>query len=1002
MKNKFFGTYNFSPILVRLNIEEVYLIMQGNCWDKIEELFGQVLDIAPENRRQFIEQECGSDEELVREILSLVENHENSGNFLDDSVFSIGLRLLEDETDDLIRKKNFAHFKLIKLLGRGGMGTVYLAKDNKLKRLVALKVLPPQFSKNSESVARFRQEARAASRFSHPNIAHIYEFGSRGGRYYLAMEYVSGTTLREMISEKNIPLGEAVDITRQICQALLIAHQSGIIHRDIKPENIIVTEDKTVKILDFGLAKISETADAENESILDTSFLETSSGTIAGTTAYMSPEQVRGLKPDTRTDIWSLGVILYEMIAGCRPFDGETRSDIRAAILLKEFEMPPIVYSHLETILRKSLSKELDRRYATAAEMLDDLYALPDESDNDKTGKNLRTRRQPTESSADTIFSGILTLFRQPLLMAIVFGAILPLLLSAVIFFVNRQTQKNSAAADFSIKAQRITNRGKSVRSALSPDGNLLAYALEENGEQAIYIYNINSSETDRTKLLLPSANRKISGIAFAPDSENIHFAARSGDEPLNTLYKIPVSGETVEPEKILTDIENAPDMSPDGRQIAYLRLSNDDTHEEIRIADADGKNDRLLYERRMPEYISHLTQPVWSPDGRKILFAGAVYNENKQESYPFVIDIESGTARPVFSNSWEEIWHLDWLPDMRGFVFSGRQTKTNDNKQLWFVSYPNGEVKRLTEDYNDYYGVSISSTNNKTRLATIVLNRVAQLWKTAVADKTTPPVSLTSEGNYGLGLAESSDGKIFVGSSNSGNPDIWTMEKDGSDLRQLTFAQQLDQNPYVTSDNQFVIFSSERSGIKTLWRMKPDGSEQMPIVERATIENFTISPDGKTVCYYSYFDNQGALWRVGVDGANREKIIDGRFEAPAVSPDGRQIAAVHKKNEDSKSELAIWNLDDNSSMRFLKLIDGAQLPGTMRWAKDGKSIIYVVNRKGIGNLWQQSLSGDEPKQLTFFPSSRLFYFAFSPDEKEVTCARGQVEGYLILMSLDK
>lgn len=974
--------------------------MQQTHWNKIEEIFDEAVALDSENRRRFVERECGFDENLKRDLLSLIENHEDSGGFLDDSIFSVALMLLEDETDEFLRKKNFAHYNLIKILGRGGMGTVYLAEDGKLKRSVAVKILPRQISENNESLIRFKQEARAASRFSHPNIAHIYDYGNSEGHYYLAMEYVRGVTLRRLISEKSVSLAEAADVARQICQALLTAHQIGIIHRDIKPENVIVTDDKTVKILDFGLAKISKASHSDNESVLDTSFLETSSGTIIGTTSYMSPEQVRGGKLDARTDIWSLGVILYEMIAGRRPFDGETRSDVRAAILLKEFEMPAAAssYPRLKEILKKSLGKELDRRYLSAAEMLDDLNALLDEL---AAGQHHGKRRRQAKAAVADGFAKRFFFFQRRLFLAILSGVFLTLLLLAAVFVGERQARKNPAIENFSVKAQRITNRGRTARSALSPDGKLLAYALEENGEQAILLYQINSAEAERTKTLLPPANRKISGIAFAPDSANVYFAARSGDESVNTLYKIPVSGEPADPEKILTDIENAPDLSPDGKQIVYLRLSNDDTHEEIRVADADGNNDRLLYERRMPEYIPHLTQPVWSPDGRKILFAGAVYKENKQEAFPLVIDADGKNLQQVFSNSWEEIWHLDWLPDMSGFVFSGRQTKTADNKQLWFVSYPAGEIKRLTEDYNDYYGVSISPAEDKTQMATIVLNRVAQLWKTKVADKTDQPVSLTSEGNYGLGLARASDGRIFVGSSNSGNPDIWVMDKDGAGLRQMTFAPQLDQNPFITGDDRFVIFSSERSGIKTLWRMNLDGSGQMPIAERATIENFSVSPDGKTVYYYSYFDDKGALWSVGVDGANREKIIDGRFESPAVSPDGKRIAAVHKKDENSKAELAVWNLNDTSSMRFFELLKGAQLPGSMRWSNDGKSVMYVVNQKGVGNIWRQSLDGGEAKQMTFFPSSRLFYFAFSADEKEVVCARGLVEGYVILMSLN-
>ena len=975
--------------------------MQENDWKKIEEIFDQAIGLEPINRRQFIERECRSDEDLKREIVTLIDNHENAGDFLNDSVFSIGFHLLEGEPDELLRKKNFAHYKLLKLLGRGGMGTVYLAEDKKLKRSVALKILPRQFSDNNESILRFRQEARAASRFSHPNIAHIYEFGSHDGLYYLAMEYVRGTTLREMISQNNISLKQAVDFTRQICIALSTAHRTGIIHRDIKPENIIVTEDETIKILDFGLATINKTNEPEDESILDTAFLETSTGIIVGTTAYMSPEQVRGFEPDARTDIWSVGVIFYELIAGKRPFTGETRSDVRAAILLKEFEIPPAAENHerLKEILKKSLSKELDRRYSKAVEMFEDLEFLL-KTGSDKAPRDFDNNRRQLNSVP--AFRGFFALLRQPLAKIVIFGFVISLSILAAFFIKNRQPSTQIAFENFSIKAKRITNRGKSVRSALSPDGTLLAYALEENGEQGLYIYNITSSaEADRTKTILPPANRKISGISFAPDNTNLYFSARSGDEPVNSLYKISID-RAAEPELILSDIENAPDVSPDGKKIVYLSLSNDDTHEEIRIADADGSRDRLLYERRMPEYIPHLTQPVWSPDGTKILFAGAVYNDEKQEVYPFVFDIESGKTERIFNDSWEEIWHLDWLPDMTGFIFSGRQTKIYDNKQLWFVSYPDGVVKRLTDDYNDYYGVSISSKDGGFQLSTIVLNRVAQLWKVKSFDKSNRPEILTSEGNYGLGLAQSSNGKLFVGSTNSGNPDIWMMEKNGSDLRQLTFTQQLDQNPLITGDDRFIIFSSERSGIKTLWRMNIDGSGQMPLLERSTLENFTASPDGKIVYYYSYFEDKGALRRVSIDGANREKVIDGRFESPAVSSDGRRIAAIHKKTEDSQPELAVWNLGDNSSMRFFKLLDGAQLSGNLYWMKDGKSIVYVVNKKGIGNLWQQYLDGGEARQLTFFTSNRLFHYAFSADEKEITCARGQVEGYLVLMTLDK
>lgn len=969
--------------------------MQKNRWEKIEEIFEQTIALDSENRRAFIEEKCGADDELKREIISLIENHENSGDFLDDALFSTGLQIIENESDELLRKKKFAHYKIHKLLGRGGMGTVYLAEDKKLERLVALKILPRQFTDNEDHINLFRQEARAASQFSHPNIAHVYDFGNRRGRFYLSMEYVRGTTLRELINEKKLSLKQSVVIVLQICKALAVAHRAGITHRDIKPENVIVaSDDETVKVLDFGLAKFEESAKDSDDSILDTSFLETSPEIIAGTTAYMSPEQVRGQNADFRTDIWSLGVTFYELIAGNRPFQGETRSDVHAAILLSQIEIPQTALQHskLKKILEKSLQKKIEDRYQTADAMLEDVKSLLDELNAKKSAEISKV--------AENNQSGFFRFISKPLFSALIIGMfLLFLFLIGSVFYKQRQNSKNENVL---VKAERITNRGRTVRSALSPNENLLAYALEENGEQAIYLYRADAVEAEKTKVLLPSANRKTSGMTFAPDGKSLYIAARSGDEAVNTLYKISLAENNAAPQKILADLENAPDISPDGKQITFLRLSNDDTHEEIRIADADGNNDRLLYERRMPEYIPHLTQPVFSPDGKKILLSGGVYNADKQEIYAFLIDSETGKAEKFFAEPWEEIWHLDWLPDMSGFVLSGRQNRTYDNKQLWLVSYPGGEIKRLTEDYKDYYGVSVSTVNGNTHLSTIVLNRVAQLWKTNVEDKNFQPVSLTSEGNYGLGLSQSAGGKIYVGSTNDGNPDIWTLEKDGSNLKQLTFAKQLDQNPLVTNEGKTVVFSSERTGIKTLWRMNADGSDQKPILERATIDNFTLAPDGKNVFYYSYFGNKGELWRVGLDGENREKIADGRFEAPTVSHDGKQIAAVYKKDEEAKYQIAVWNLEDKNSMRFIKPLDGNALPGNIYWKKDGKLLVYILSQKGIGNLWEQSI--DEPetkKQLTFFTSSRLFHFAFSNDETEVVCARGLVEGYLVLMSLD-
>jgi Tol biopolymer transport system component len=636
------------------------------------------------------------------------------------------------------------------------------------------------------------------------------------------------------------------------------------------------------------------------------------------------------------------------------------------------------------------LAKDVSERYATAEDFIGDLQELFAEIESADNRMPVPEKKRFVPSAENK--PG----FRRPVVWTVMMGLLLPALFFGL-RYLNRPLSV-PREENFAVRAQRITNRGRCVRSVIAPDGRSTAYVLEENGEQALYLHDL---ENNQVKTLLPPADRRASGISFSPDGRQLFLSARASGEDNNTLYRLSLADASSGPQKILENLENAADLSPDGRQFAFLRLSNDDTHEEILLANADGTGERVVYERRMPDYIPHLTQPVWSPDGRKLLFSGGVYNQNKQQAHPFVLDVEAGRTEQMFQDSWEEIWHLDWLPETKGFILSGRRTKSQNNKQLWLVSYPEGEISRLTEDYNDYYGASAAVENGRLKISSIVLNRVAQLWRTELADPNFQPLSLTAAGNYGLGLTQTPDGRIFVGSTNSGNPDVWSMNRDGEDLRLLTTTPQLDSHPVATADGRYLVFSSERSGIKTLWRMKPDGTEQMPLVERATIENFALSPDGKNIFYYSYFEDQGALWRVGIDGSNREKVIDGRYESPAVAPDGKTIAAVYKKDEDSKYELAVQSLADRVAPRLLKLPDGAQLPGPVTWAADGQSLIYVINQKGVGNLWRHDLDGRTPRQLTFFNAQRLFYFTLSPDENEAVCARGMVEGYSVLLSFE-
>jgi serine/threonine protein kinase/Tfp pilus assembly protein PilF len=353
--------------------------MLANRWEKIEQLFNAAVAVPFNQRNEFLEKACGADVDLCFEVAELLEADDCSDEILEQTVFPLVAQLIDDDFSHLLEKSDFASYKLQKVLGRGGMGIVFLAEDTRLERFVALKILSSAVADDAENALRFEHEAKVASAVSHQNVAHIYEFGKYEGRYFFAMEYVPGKNLRQSLEEKKIDLANAVEIALQIARALEAAHNRGIVHRDVKPENVIirqravVTKEMFVKVLDFGLAKLSERKPREGS----VSF-ETKPGLIMGTTAYMSPEQVRGEKVDERTDLWSLGVVLYEMIAGERPFKGETASDVQAAILLQEPTSLPLdaKLSQLNVIVEKALSKNVAARYQSAEEIINDLRSL--------------------------------------------------------------------------------------------------------------------------------------------------------------------------------------------------------------------------------------------------------------------------------------------------------------------------------------------------------------------------------------------------------------------------------------------------------------------------------------------------------------------------------------------------------------------------------------------------------------------------------------------------
>jgi len=400
------------------------MLMEPELWQRITDLFDEAMTRGPNERIAFLEEACEGDRDLRKQVERLVKSHEKSGDFLESSAFAVAPELLTDDRVGASVGELIGHYRIESLIGVGGMGEVYLARDERLGRKVALKLLPERLTADEAQLSRFKTEARAASALNHPNILTVYEIGAEGNRQFIATEFIEGMTLRAC---GKVNVRDALEIAVQVASALAAAHETGVVHRDIKPENIMLRPDGYAKVLDFGIAKLTEQRPASDDhDIGTTAVLQTRPGLVIGTARYMSPEQARGQTMDARSDIWSLGVVVYEMVGGIPPFPGETPSDCIASIL--KTEPPPLsgvlsdVPLKLESILQKALRKNSDERYQTIKEMLADLRILKGELEAESSLPQTKARGESIVSKIKGRKRGVLLSLAAAILAATVFA----------------------------------------------------------------------------------------------------------------------------------------------------------------------------------------------------------------------------------------------------------------------------------------------------------------------------------------------------------------------------------------------------------------------------------------------------------------------------------------------------------------------------------------------------------------------------------------------------
>ncbi|HEU0184553.1 MAG TPA: protein kinase [Blastocatellia bacterium] len=986
----------------------------------------------------------------------------------------------------------FDRYQIISPIGSGGMGEIYLAQDTRLNRKVAIKLLPERYTKDPERLRRFEQEAQAASALNHPNIITIFEIGEAGGRHFIATEYIEGQTLRRKMHTAPPETGEALDIAQQVVSALTAAHAAGIIHRDIKPENIMIRPDGYVKVLDFGLAKLTEKPPAANspgphqlsppsaqaeptgeseipttaDLILDDEEQppaedpfatnpqggagganETVPGVVMGTAQYMSPEQARGQRVDARADIFSFGIVLYEMIARRAPFTGVRIRDIIDSILNSDppplLNYQPDVPEVLEWVVAKALVKDREERYQTAKEMLNDLRRLRSrlgvEQELEKSrgpinaafgatgGRDTLSGKSTEEFDLGTgpFFDTLTTrslLNLKGALRSLISGAFgrrqyvaLSLALSAAFgfgFYYLIKLKWDPAPPFQSMQVRRFTTSGKSTRAAVSPDGKYVVHVLSEAGKQSLLVRQVAESNNIE---IVPPAEVTYQGLTFSRDGAHVFYVVQRQNNPIRALYQVPALGGV--PRKVMEDVDSPVAISPDGERLAFVRRYRGQNEDALIIADLDGGNERKLASRKGAEFF-WTGGPAWSPDG-KIIATAAGSNTGVRHMYLAEINVEDGKEKPVSMRRWSAVGRVSWArggsPAGRGLIFTAVE-RGSTLGQIWFLPYPNGVAQKITNDLNDYRDLSL--TDDSTALITAQSEAHVNVWISTANDRSNIGRDLQITDGVGQyngvgGLTWTPERRLVYVSRASGSQDIWLMDQDGKNQKQLTTIEtRIDRYPAVTPDGRYIVFVSTRTGNSNIYRYDMASGEQKQLTAGLSEEFPEVSADGKWVIYASTESIKHTLWKVPIDGGQPTQLTDKLSTWPDISPDGQKIACWYRADPGANWQIAIipitggpitgGPITGGNPEKVFDVPPNTDTPIPIRWMPDQSGITFIATPNGVSNVWYQPLKGGAPHKLTDFASDRIFWFDWSRDGKQLACSRGKILNDIVLITESK
>ncbi len=912
----------------------------GDRWSAVDALLDGALDQPPGERQRWLETACAGDQALLNEVRTLLELGERDDDLLKPAAALTG-PVWEEVAEELAPGVHSASLRvgdvvgsyhIVASLGSGGMGQVFVAEDKKLGRQVALKVLPPEMDSPAHR-KRFEREAKAVAALNHPNIVHLYSIEETDGVHFITMELVHGQTIAELVPSGGMELRKLLGMGVEIADAVFAAHEQGIIHRDLKPANVMVGEDGRVKVLDFGLAK--PTVDIAASATREPSVDATKDGFILGTASYMSPEQAEGKELDPRTDVFSLGVMLYEMATGHRPFNGDTPASIISAILRDRppevTELKPELPRELGRIIKKCLAKDRSRRYQSVLDVRNDL---------DELRFQLDSRR----------------LFRvaTPRMNRSLVGVAIPVLAMVLIVVAGYLTYRSRElpAERQPTFTQLTSSSDEETFPSLSPDGRFVAYASRSTTDWDILLLRAGGQKPIN---LTASPGEDETQPAFSPDGEQIAFRSTRGGGGIFVM------GATGEVGRRLTNFGWNPAWSPDGRKIAFATEAisrhpfDRPTRSELWLVDVEsGKTERL--------FDGDGVQPSWSPHGDRVAFWGLRGGTGERDIY--TISANGGEPRAVTADAAVD-WNPVWSPNGEQLYFSSER---GGSMNLWRVPIEesSGEVRGEPESITapTSFASHLSISKNGRRIAYASSSIEHKLFavdfdrdRASVVGEPRPIVPDLRDVDS---PAPTPDGKSIIFSKNGMPEDVLITSTDTGNWSLLTNDPARDRGPVVSPDGTHIAFYSNRSGSYEIWLMRVDGSDlrQLTDYRDKNLHYPFWSPDGKRIGF-SYTGTSGILLDVAKPFAEQTpeelppfSIAEDTFMPLAWSPDGRYIAGHIFTAAGLRAGIATVEL---ATGRWELVTNFGWFPA---WMKDSRRIVFMA---------EKGLQGDGQRYLRDF-----------------------------------